>query len=318
MKQLKSVAAIELSPRKPFDLHKTLCVYSFHWFYDGVRGFIPLFNEAVAVVEPRGEKVAAEIYAPKDFSEEAVRRELQHVLGIEEDLSSFFQKAEKDPLLRGFAKEFVGWRLRAQHLWWSLVIAVCQQNASFRQGWKMLYSLIEKLGKPVRVAGREVVLPPTPRDLLRNPSALSNCGLGYRAATVLEVAKAFTSGSIAPDEVGELDAARAEEKLVEIRGVGRYTARLSIALSYRKYDLPPIDRWVEALASQAYGVSRREVADEWVRRWGKWSALAVFALTIALDAAPMKQALQRLAAGEVAPKQLDKPTPNNMWRYSSW
>jgi N-glycosylase/DNA lyase len=303
---LKPVARFDLNAiatAKGVDLFKTLCVYNFGFWFDGREAKVTLNLEppAVALVTVEGE---ARIYAPFGSDPSQLEERLLSILGLLESAESFYETAASDPLLSAFASEWRGWRLRSCDLWWALVTAVCQQNASFRQGWGMLAKLVALYGRRVELEGRGwVPLPPTPRDVLADPGKLRGAGLGYRSATVLRVAEAVGSGALPSRELLAAEPVeRAEAALRSVKGVGSYTARLALALALRRYELPPIDRWVRALAAKAYGVGEEAVEAEWRRRWGEWSALAVVALTVALDAAPLSKALARLESGRLLPE----------------
>ena len=105
--------------------------------------------------------------------------------------------------------------------------------------------------------------------------------------------------------------------LLKIKGVGPYTAGYISMLYERDYTHPPVDRWVAKLASKAYSVEedREEVAKELSRRFGKYAGLAVFYLSIALDAQPIGKALKRLEKGELCPRNKGV-TPLTLWRYN--
>lgn len=313
---LRRVSELDLSSearRAEADLSKILSVYNFHFWFDGRRArvVLRLMPPAVATVAVDG---AASIYAGDRSVAEELEGDLIELLGLREDLAGFRRLAEKDPLLAPFAREWGGWRLRGTNLWWALVTAVCQQNASFRQGWMMLYRIVKLYGRGAELEGEGwVPLPPTPRDVLAAPGLLREAGLGYRASTVVLLAEQLVEGRLpSEEELAQAEAAEAERALRVVRGVGSYTARLALALSARRYELPPVDRWVRALASRAYGVSEKGVEPVWVEKWGSWSALAVFALTIALDAAPLREALARLEAGRLLPEP-DKLSPSTLW-----
>jgi len=314
---LKPTASLDLSGEaaaKGVDLFKTLSVYNFGFWFDGREAKVVLDLElpAVALVSVDG---AARIYAPPGSDAPKLEERLLYSLGLRESLESFYAAAAADPLLSAFAREWRGWRLRSCDLWWALVTAICQQNASFRQGWGMLAKLISLYGKEVKLEGRGwVPLPPTPREVLKEPGKLKRAGLGYRSETVLRVAEAAESGALpSRDALAAEPVERAEAILRGVKGVGSYTARLALALALRRYELPPIDRWVRALAARAYGVEERAVEAEWRRRWGRWSALAAVALTVALDAAPLSKALARLESGRLLPEP-GTGGPAELWR----
>ncbi len=301
--------------KRGVDLFATLSVYNFDFWFDGSRAILVLSEEEpqLAVVSVDGEYA---VYASsRNHSCSELEDRLAEALGLREDLSSFYALASRDPLLRGFAESLKGWRLRSSSLWWALVVGVCQQNASFRQGWLMLRRIVLSYGNSATIGSETIPLPPSPRMVLEDPQRLSSARVGYRASTIERIARAIQNGDISEELLESLPPRDAEAVLRRVRGVGSYTARLGMALGLRIYDLPPIDRWVRALASRAYSVDEKRVEDEWIRRWGRWSALAVIALTIALDAEPLRRALERVSKGDLAPHADAVPTPLNLWRW---
>ncbi len=314
MLELKACGEYQLEEElSSIDLHKVLAVYNFSFWYDGRSSWIilDLRDPTVALVSTDGYVRLYGVTCSEDFV-----GELEHVLGISEDLSGFFKLGAGDPLLGEFLREFKGWRLRLSPLWWSLVIGVCQQNASFRQGWRMLQNIVKLLGKAARAGDREVLLPPGPEEVLASASKLREAGVGYRAGTIVNIAKAFSQGELSEELLKGLNSREAEENLVSIRGVGKYTARLALALTYRKYDLPPVDRWLGAIIAEVYGVEEKKAEGFWSMRWGEWAGLAAIAVTVALDAVPLRKALDRVRRGILKPVLEDIPTPYSMWRFA--
>ncbi len=295
------------------DLFKTLSVYNFSIWFDGARCVLPIDSASVAIVWTNGR---CRVYSEHCSSRlvDTVKR----ILGLYDDVKPFFEIAKRDPLLHQFARTFEGWRVRGCSLWWALVIGVCQQNASFRQGWRMLLSIVKLYNNVVKLEdGELVLLPPEPRHVVERPNLLKEARVGFRARTILEVANFLLSNNIDPLELEKYSSEEIEELLTSIRGVGSYTARLAMVLSLRRYDRPPIDRWLRAIASRVYGVDEKSVDIEWVRRWGRWSGLAALAATIALDAEPLRRALERISRGEISPSRNDIPTPSNLWKFDT-
>ena len=318
LSELRKVCSGDLSSEsraRSINLFLTLAVYNFDFWFDGSRGVVVLdeVEPCVAIVSVDGEY---SIYCRSSSAScSDLERQLRKCLGVDEDLNDFFARAARDPLLKAFALRFRGWRLRSTSLWWALVIGVCQQNASFRQGWLMLRRIIEVYGCRARVESSEIPLPPPPELVAKNPNPLRTARVGYRASVIENVARAIASGELRFEDLTRTDPRKAEARLRELRGVGPYTARLALALGARVYDLPPIDRWVKAIASLAYGVDERSVESVWIARWGKWSALAVLALTIALDAEPLRKAIERVERGLLEPREDLVPSPLNLWRW---
>ena len=69
--------------------------------------------------------------------------------------------------------------MRATSLWNAMLIAICQQNASFAQGWRMLCRVYKLMGKGAKLGDVMTIIPSSPRGLLRG------AGLEYRAETSL-------------------------------------------------------------------------------------------------------------------------------------
>ncbi len=313
----KLVLAIEGSfETGNIDLYTILSTYNFGFWFNGYRGYV-VVDEGIPVVAEVYVDGRYRIYSPENRSCSECLERLSWILGLEEDLGDFHRRGSSDPLLGSFIRKYSGWRLRTTSLWWALVTGICQQNASFRQGWRMLYNIIKLYGRRASIGDVDVLLPPTPRDILDNKSLLVNAGTGYRGETIYRVAKAFTEGTIDQGSIAKLSSKRIEEELKRIKGVGSYTARLAMTLALRKYDLPPIDRWVARIVEEAYGVSSKDAEGEWRRRWGRWGGLAVIALTITLDAKPLSKALERIRNKQLLPVENGEPTPLNLWRYYS-
>jgi len=141
------------------DLFKTLSVYNLrHWFDGSTAGIaLDLDTPVVALVNVDG---YTKIFASKCKEIDLYVEKLLWSLGIYEDISGFQSIASRDPLLSRFSIEWSGWRLRSSDLWWALVIGVCQQNASFRQGWSMVINIVDIYGRAVELENNgEVVLP---------------------------------------------------------------------------------------------------------------------------------------------------------------
>jgi 3-methyladenine DNA glycosylase/8-oxoguanine DNA glycosylase len=313
--RLKSLYSFELRPREPFDFHLMASCYNFNWWFDGSKCIVPLssLSPLVAVTRQEELRLVVTVYGMRDWPEDVVKM-VEHALGINEDLAEFYRVAERDPLLYEVPKTLSGMRLRATSLSNAMLIAICQQNASFAQGWKMLCRIYKLMGKRVELDGLTTIIPPTPRDILADSARrlLKEAGLGYRAETIVRVAETIERGLL--EGVEELNDEEAEERLREIKGVGAYTARLALVLSQRRYGLLPLDRWLEKIAREVYRLDDVEVGLK--TRWGRLCGLAVFFTTVVLDAEVLSKALKRALTGNVKPTlQRGKLSPLTLWMY---
>ncbi len=311
---LRETFELEIKAR-PYSFKLTAQTYNFSWWYNGRSLIIPLDDNVLVKVRETNERntLMAEAYVPgKDADVTGIAEKTSFVLGVNEDLSEFYHHAGQDPLLSRAARVLEGYHVRTTSLWNALLIGVCQQNASFLQGWRMLYEIYRRLGRPVKIPGYgETLLPPTPKTVLeKGIEPLVEARTGYRARTIYRIARFLSGARELPEDPVEL-----KNSILAIKGVGEYTARLSLVLSKRYYNDPPIDRWLKKIITIVYGVEEREAEQHYRRRWGKWAGLAVLLTTIALDAVTLGKALDRIRKGLVTPMINDKPTPLNLWKY---
>jgi N-glycosylase/DNA lyase len=293
---------------KHYSPRDTMTVYSFGWMYwGGSEGLIELCNNSVARIDwgSASGTLAVRVYSAEGERcwEERVES-VADMLGVNEDLSDYISLGRGDPLVGGVVETMPGMRLRRASIWYSLLVGVCQQNASFRQGWNMLYRLHLNASTPLVTPDGRLYLP-TPRPERLTYETLRASGLGYRASTVLNLARA---------RVWELDC-KSIDRVMEVKGVGEYTASLAAVLACRDYSRLPLDRWLRRLAAEAYQVPEREAGRAFSEKFGRWRGLAAIHTTIAFDAEPLRRALERLKSGRNRPGETE-PSPVSLWKYT--
>ncbi|RLF01357.1 MAG: hypothetical protein DRJ59_06210 [Thermoprotei archaeon] len=312
--RLTRLGSINLEPPEEFNFHLTASAYSFHWQFDGKYLYFPVIRNPLLIVRTsvKDNVVRVDLYGVTGkLSKDLVTEHVVRTLGLDEKYYEFYNIAEGDPLLAEVARSLRGMRLRTTDLWTALIIAVCQQNASFKQGWRMLYNLFKMFGERVTVEGHGFLLTPPPSLIAKSSSSeLMRAGIGYRASTLLELARGF-------DDIPQQSPRELERSLRSFKGVGLYTARLALLLAHRFYELPPVDRWTARIVCEVYGCKGVSIseAEEVLRKvWGKWSGLAVYYLTIVLDAEPLSKALDRVRKGLLKPyMSSDKLTPLTLY-----
>lgn len=256
-----------------------------------------------------------DIYGEKSVDHINVEEFVQWALGLNEDLTGFYNVIEDDAILREVPRSLQGMRMRTTGFWNALLIAICQQNTSFIQGWSMLCRIYKLFGMKVKLNGIKSILPLSPRDFLTSEAEakLREAKVGYRAKTIMHAASMIEKGYF--EHLERLKDEEAEEKLKEIKGVGSYTARLTLVLSQRRYSLLPLDRWLKRLAEEIYKL--KNVEEELKARWKEWCGLAVFFTTVVLDAEVLSKALRRALNGDVKPScQYEKLSPLTLWMHA--
>ncbi len=299
-----------------YSFRLTASAYNFSWYYNGSKLVLPINDNVVVLVEEvERNKLEASIYSrTREIDVSDVVEKTAWILGVNEDLSEFYEIWKNDSLLSRSYKVLRGIRIRGTSLWQSLLIGVCQQNASFKQGWRMLALLYKTLGKHVYIKGfGETIILPSPLDVARaSEQQLRSCKLGYRSSIIRRLAQLFNRKELSDTIGAPID----EKELTRIKGIGPYTARLALVLSCRRYDKAPIDRWLKRIIVEVYKVSESDAEEYWHRIWGKYAGLATILATIALDAVVLTKALDRIRKGQTYPLLREELlTPLTLWRH---
>ncbi len=284
-----------------YSLVDTLRVYSFRWMYwGGSCGRLEACGCILEACDADG-RIALRAYCSGEPACDPIPAGVAS-LGVREDISGYMRLARGDPVVGGVAEAMPGYRLRSTTPWAAFLTAVCQQNASFRMGWRMLLRLHLLAGRRLRLPdGSLYISTPSPDELTE--SVLREARVGYRARTILEAAR------LRIESCSDVDA------LSGVRGVGPYTLSLVKLLACRDYTVLPLDRWLARLASEAYRVDQGLVEAELRRRFDGWTGLYAIQATIAFDAQPLRRALERLRLGLNRPG-LDEPSPVTLWKWS--
>lgn len=290
----------KIPKRETFSFRLTASAYSFPWEFDGNEFKLVINGEPVKIKEVKNEI---------EYRGKVDEKSIKDVLGIDENLDEFYKIAVFDPILRRSIELLRGLHMRKVSLFDALITAVAQQNASFRQGWKMLGKLILKVGK----RKGDHLLFPGPEEIYRAKNdMLKECGFGYRIKVLKEISTFFLdSGAKELEKVGNREAV---QYLTSIKGVGEYTASWAVLFSRRAYEIFPFDRWFEKLLKEAYNTPKPQ--EETKRKWKDYIGLFAFYTTVATDALPISKTLENLKGGKIIPN-LDspKPTPLTLWRF---
>ena len=124
-------------------------------------------------------------------------------------------------------------------------------------------------------------------------ATLSACGLSKRKAEyILDLALKFGSGQVHPHQWNDMGDEEVIADLIQIRGIGRWTAEMFLIFHLLRPNVLPLDdigllRAISLYYFSGEPVSRseaREVADNWV----PWRTVATWYLWRALDPVPVE------------------------------
>lgn len=237
-------------------------------------------------------KISVELRSDQSISEAdktAAKQTVSGLLNIDLDLKPFYEHAKKDEVLAHIVHRLRGLKIpTTPNVFEALIDSITEQQISLNVAHVLETKLVKAFGKTLRLDGEEYYAYPTPRELASvKPEQLRRCGLSQKKAEyVNEVSKMIADGKLDLEGFKRYDdAQKIISELDKIRGIGVWTAELTIARGMGKLDVVPADDLgLRRIISHHYchdkkisGTEARKVAE----KWGKWKGLAAFYLIIA-------------------------------------
>ncbi|MCR9144880.1 MAG: DNA-3-methyladenine glycosylase [bacterium] len=165
----------------------------------------------------------------------ALRRELEvYIRGwfdLDRDLRSFQKLARKDPVLRGLAKSYYGYRIVAiPDLFECLVWAVIGQQINLAFAYRLKRSFVEAYGESLEFDGEFYYAFPKASVVARaRPERLRRMQFSRQKIEYTRIiARAVASGEINQAELTTLPFDAVHRALTRIKGVGNWTANYAL------------------------------------------------------------------------------------------
>ena len=197
------------------------------------------------------------------------------MLAAEVRLEEFYRVAGRDPILRALTERFHGLKLvRAPSLYECLVSTVLEQQLNFHFASTVKRRLLERFGVSLVHQGRTYWGYPPPRALARLQAA------DLRSLQISERKASYLIGVARAEVEGRLPAAAAlgsplqplpepiMERLLALRGIGRWTAEYALLRGLGYADaLPADDVGLQKTIGALYGLRGYASALAIRRRW---------------------------------------------------
>jgi DNA-3-methyladenine glycosylase II len=237
-------------------------------------------------------KISVELKTDCKISEadkESAIQTVSGLLNIDLNLKSFYELAKRDRVLAEIVHRLKGLKIPTTlTVFEALIDSITEQQISLNVAHALEQNLVKAFGNTLRLDDEVYYAYPAPRDLASATlEQLRRCGLsGKKAEYIKQVSRMIVDGKL-DLEVFKCydDVQKIISELDRIRGIGVWTAELTIARGMRKLDvIPADDLGLRRIISHYYGgdkkISGRE-ARKVAERWGKWKGLAAFYLIIA-------------------------------------
>ena len=289
---MKSVHSFDLGAIPPYNFEFTVHKPAGWWwstpeevFEDGVLWTATRFGDKLmglklqslgTLMKPKVRCIVSSNEELNDAEKSGIEFRIKRALRTEEDLSEFYEVARKDSVLKDVVEDLFGMRtLGWQDLFPALILAVTLQMAPLKRSEQMMELLLENFGDKVSFDGKTVDYWPSPERIADASieELKARAKLGYRAANLKAIAKALMSGFPTMDDLWQMPHEEAKKKLLDLRGIGDYSAELVMPGAGF-----PLDNWSakifhvlffgkEPESSRGVIAELKKIAED---RWGKW------------------------------------------------
>lgn len=213
--------------------------------------------------------------------------QLSKLLGFRVDLSEFFAiVARRNEKLAPLAARLAGLKPQQYPTFFEGILnCICCQQVSLASGLAVLGRLAEAFGPSLTVDGKTYFAIPRPVQIASlTPNDLRLVGLSQRKSEYLiNIAQAMVEGRLDEEELNSKDNVDAFEKLMSIRGLGRWSAHYLLLRGLGRLDTFPIDdigaarslaRWLQ---HEDYRLPAWQV-EEIVSSWDPYRGMLYFYL----------------------------------------
>ncbi len=246
-------AGTEAIPAPVFDLRRTLeSGQVFQWTACGEGAqFQGVIGKTLVRLEQRG----GELQVTKGAGAEAI---VARYFSLDHPLEEIYATFPADPAMAEALAFCRGVRIIRQPLWECLGTFITSAMKQVKHISQMSHALRRRFGSPV---GEGFHAYPEPEELARATEAeLRECGLGFRAKSLLGTARMVAAGEIDLEALRTLPDEAALAQLCRLPGVGPKIANCVLLFGYERVRAFPIDVWIERVLRQRYFPRKRNVS----------------------------------------------------------
>jgi len=227
--------------------------------------------------------IMAEVFSNRALTKGDVKQVESHVIhayGLNEKVEEFYNAVANDPQIQKSIHNLYGMRVSCfESLFEILNISSMLQNTTVKRSEQMMQNMLSSFGRRVDYDGRQLYVFYTPQDIVQSSEQkLRDLKVGYRARFLMEIAKHFDSNQNLDAQLKQMSFEDAKERLMEIRGVGPYSARIALFQYLRRPNEINFDSWKRKIFSKVFFGNENEevekVESEAKKRWGNWGGYA--------------------------------------------
>jgi DNA-3-methyladenine glycosylase II len=205
------------------------------------------------------------------------------------DLKPFYEHVKNDKIMAELTKKLRGLKSpTTPTVFEALTNSIIEQQISIKVAYSMQRKLIKTFGDVLKIDNEVYYAYPTPQKLASvTTGQLRECGLSAKKAEYIQnVSKMVADRKLDLEKFKSYeDVKEIINTLCEIRGIGVWTAELTMLRGMQKLEaIPADDLGLRRTISHYYCKDRKisiQEARKIAEKWGKWKGLAAFYLIMA-------------------------------------
>ncbi|MHB8164350.1 MAG: DNA-3-methyladenine glycosylase 2 [Methanoregula sp.] len=292
-----------LSPRPPYDFSISSAIFS-----KGdpqIRVFennlfrqameiekIPVLFEVKSAGTTDNPALRCTLYADRVIPQEITtiaRDRIISIFNITDDLLPFYRAMEHDEVMAPLTVKLRGLKSpTTPTVFEALIDSIIEQQISLTVAHTIQNRLIRKTGAVLHHGDRVYFCYPTPEILASVPlELLRACGMTSRKAEYIhDLSQSISSGDLDIEKYRNYsNTEQIIAEMIRVRGIGRWTAELTILRGIHRLDAFPADDvgTRRIIAAYYHNGERMSAPDarNFAEAWGQWKGLAAYYLEIA-------------------------------------
>ncbi|HUV79913.1 MAG TPA: DNA-3-methyladenine glycosylase 2 family protein [Candidatus Bathyarchaeia archaeon] len=294
---------LKITPVPPFDFHLSATIFSggdhqIRTYEDGKYWQVVRLNDNLILITITSSgtvdtpELTVELQSneaitttDKNLIEDLVRS----LFNLPLDLNAFYDEVKTDNVMSTVIRQLRGLKSpTASTVFEALVDSIIEQQISLNVAHVLERNVIKTFGAQLTVDDKVYYAFPTPENIVAATiEELRNCGLSMRKAEYIhDISNSIVEGNLDLENFKTYEDAEAIIKeMIKIRGIGVWTAELTMLRGMHKLEAIPADDLGLRRHIAHYYCDDRKISGNEARRiaenWGNWKGLAGYYLILA-------------------------------------
>jgi len=294
---------LKITPVPPFDFHLSATIFSggdhqIRTYEDGKYWQVVRLNDNLILITITSSgtvdtpELTVELQSneaitttDKNLIEDLVRS----LFNLPLDLNAFYDEVKTDNVMSTVIRQLRGLKSpTTSTVFEALVDSIIEQQISLNVAHVLERNVIKTFGAQLTVDDKVYYAFPTPENIVAaTVEELRNCGLSMRKAEYIhDISNSIVEGNLDLENFKTYEDAEAIIKeMIKIRGIGVWTAELTMLRGMHKLEAIPADDLGLRRHIAHYYCDDRKISGNEARRiaenWGNWKGLAGYYLILA-------------------------------------